>query len=153
MPPSPSVNPTMSPTTNTTTRSEKKDSLPDSIPGTFFEGAAHPDLQEVHPLYTFIPKTLLRNGQLDEKKYVQSHWAAINCAANSQKAIGSHLFPDLSKPLDKKNIDKDFLEKLKTYLPKSLGPETPLRKPGLSPKTQEKEDRHSPDPVQFPHSP
>ena len=114
--------------------------------GTFFQGSAHPDLQEVHPLYTFIPKTLLTNGHLDEKKYVQSHWAAINCAANSQKAIGSHLFPDLSKPIEEKNIPKEFLEKLKTYLPKSLGPETHLRKPGLLPsKTREKELCTSPD--------
>jgi len=98
--------------------------------GRFFEGLAHPDVQNINPTYTFIPSDLIKNGLLDETKYVQSHWAAINCAANWEKGIGSHLFPNLEKPLAKENIPQNFLKNLEKYLPKSLGKAAPVKTPG-----------------------
>jgi hypothetical protein len=122
----------------------QKETAPESETYLFFLAVAHPDLQALRPLYTCLPKTLIKNGELDEENYINSRWASINCAANCQSpntfmAIGSHLLPDLKKPLQKKEIPKEFLKSLEAYSAKSLGKSSPTRSPGLqNPKKSQK---------------
>lgn len=100
--------------------------------GNFFEVDAHPQLQINRPLFAFVPNSLIEKGGVNEKKYVESKWAAINCAANLQSSLGSHVFPDLLKPVDISKIPKSFLEGLNLYAHKSLGKNSPIRKPGIN---------------------
>jgi hypothetical protein len=47
----------------------------------------------------FVPSALLQGGQLNEGQYVLQGWASLNIKAQQPRdGIGSHLFPNLSKP-------------------------------------------------------
>ena len=60
--------------------------------GCFFEG-------EIPGSVCFVPLSVIREGKLDEARYVEEGWASLNIKAQSPRAgIGSHLFPDLAQP-------------------------------------------------------
>jgi hypothetical protein len=71
-----------------------------------------------HALFVFVPDKYLsetENGELLLLKndYVKSGWAFRNAGANPD-AIGSHIFPDLTKPIPKPHTEAQqaFLKKL-----------------------------------------
>ena len=83
--------------------------LPANVLGTeggFYEGTFKGTL-------CFVPHSLIRNGQLDEGRYVAQGWASLNIKAQQPRGgIGSHLFPNLSKPVS----DAERCERLKTRI-------------------------------------
>jgi hypothetical protein len=49
----------------------------------------------------FVPNDLIQGGQLGEGPYVRQGWASLNIKAQQPRnGIGSHLFPDLTKPFE-----------------------------------------------------
>lgn len=102
--------------------------------GRIYHAYAQKDIQEVRPLYAFVPNNLIKNGKLDIDEYSSKRWDSINCGAN-QEAIGSHLFPDISKPVNQIELQKDeniiaFFSRLKTLSQKNYGKPNAFRKPG-----------------------
>jgi hypothetical protein len=74
--------------------------------GYFFEG-------EIPGSLCFVPLTAIKDGKLDEGRYVQQEWASLNIKAQSPRSgIGSHLFPNMEKPCS----DTDACGRLKTRL-------------------------------------
>jgi len=60
--------------------------------GVYFEG-------EIPGTICFVPTKLLVNNVLNEGMYLNEGWATLNIKAQwPQRGIGSHLFPDISKP-------------------------------------------------------
>jgi hypothetical protein len=54
---------------------------------------------ELRGTICFVPLTMVRAGRLDDGQYVLQGWASLNIKAQKPRGgIGSHLFPDLSKP-------------------------------------------------------
>jgi hypothetical protein len=48
----------------------------------------------------FVPLALVEKAQLDRAKYVAGEWASLNIKAQPlNRRLGSHLFPDLRKPV------------------------------------------------------
>ena len=63
------------------------------VPGRFYEG-------EFPGTICFVPLALVASGQLDQPKYVLEGWASLNIKAQPlHRRLGSHLFPDLKKPV------------------------------------------------------
>jgi hypothetical protein len=63
------------------------------VPGGFYEG-------EFPGTICFVPAALISAGQLDQPRYVLDGWASLNIKAQPlDRRLGSHLFPDLTKPV------------------------------------------------------
>lgn len=95
---------------------------------------AQKDVQQTRPLYAFVPNDIIKEGKLDIVAYSSKRWDSINCGAN-QEAIGSHLFPNLSKPIKQSEVISNpdinsFLKRLKKLTQKSFGQPSGFRKPG-----------------------
>ena len=74
--------------------------------GNFFEG-------EIPGSVCFVPLTVIKDGKLDEGRYVQQGWASLNIKAQSPRSgVGSHLFPDMQMPCS----DADACSRLKIQL-------------------------------------
>ena len=64
------------------------------VVGRFFEG-------EIPGTVCFVPNSLASRRKLDECQYLLQGWASLNIKAQPvELRIGSHLFPDLTKPCD-----------------------------------------------------
>lgn len=96
--------------------------------GRIFHAMAQPDLQRTRPLYAFVPEELLTPGSFDEEAYRAKRWATINAGANKD-AVGSHVYPDLSRPAPPGQTT-EFRSELARHIHKSLGAPNPDRKPG-----------------------
>lgn len=106
------------------------------IKGKIYKAYAQKDLQQTRPLYAFVPNDLIKGGKLDVIGYSSKRWDSINCGANKE-AIGSHVFPDISQPVNQNDIAsnnklKGFFELLKRLAQKNYGKATTFRKPGLT---------------------
>lgn len=62
------------------------------VTGSFFEG-------QIPDTICFVPDSLVKEGLLDEGLYVVQGWAALNIKAQPF-GIGSHMFPNLMKPIE-----------------------------------------------------
>jgi hypothetical protein len=71
------------------------------IKGRIFQAQSEPNLARTKPMFVFVPSYLFKDNQFQIKEYSLRGWDSINCGAN-KNAVGSHLFPDLSKPITKK---------------------------------------------------
>jgi hypothetical protein len=94
--------------------------------GKFYLGAGEPNLQQTRPLTVFVPNDLVINGKLDMPKFQAQRWHSINAGAN-KNAVGSHVFPDLTKEVEP---TADFLLALNQFLQKRIGKPSAPRKPG-----------------------
>ena len=82
--------------------------------GYFFEG-------EIPGSVCFVPVTAIRAGKLDEGRYVQQGWASLNIKAQSPRTgIGSHLFPDMSKPCSDANACSCLKARLEALRPQAI---------------------------------
>lgn len=49
----------------------------------------------------FVPSSLIQVARLNEGQYVRQGWASLNIKAQQPRnGVGSHLFPDLTKPFE-----------------------------------------------------
>jgi hypothetical protein len=101
--------------------------------GKIFHAQALNDAQNQRPLFVFVPKTLLPSAgkPFSRETFRATRWAAINAGANKE-ALGSHLFPDLTKPAAPSQYG-DFPKKVETLAHKVLGKPDPARPPGREP--------------------
>lgn len=83
--------------------------------GQIYQAKGHPDFQRARPLYCFVP-----HGQ-NPDSYMDSRWPSINAGANPN-AIGSHVFPDVKRPVG--NLDCPTLKLFIHNLPKFIGKTT-----------------------------
>lgn len=84
--------------------------------GGVYHAAQHPDLQQTRPCYCFIPESFFEETGFQKSRYLVSRWPSINCSANPL-AVGSHVLPDLKKPVDLNSqcpILVNFLARLET---------------------------------------
>lgn len=85
-----------------------------TTPGKIYHAKTDPRLQS--DLLVFVPDNLLisedqaKPPKLKKEEFVQSGWAHHNVGANPE-AIGSHLFPDLTRPYDKQHPMYDIFTK------------------------------------------
>ena len=108
------------------------------IKGTLYHAKAHPDLQKTRPTFAFVPDYTMENGIFNLSIYSGKRWQTINAGAN-ENAIGSHIFPDLEKPISLKEESSEisqFLKKLDIYAHKHRGPTTGPRRPGRDPELE-----------------
>lgn len=104
------------------------------IKGKIYMAYAQKDVQQTRPLYAFVPNDVIKEGKLDIVSYSSKRWDSINCGAN-QEAVGSHVFPDISKPIKQSEVITNpnianFLKRLKKLTQKSFGKPSGFRKPG-----------------------
>jgi len=102
--------------------------MPIKPPGKIFHAKAQPDLGKTRPAFAFVPDSLISEGNLDARAYSAQRWDSINCAANAY-AVGSHIFPDLTRPADPSECP-EFLASLARYLHKHKGKPSPPKLPG-----------------------
>jgi hypothetical protein len=58
-----------------------------------------------------VPETCIQKGELNEDLYLKN-WARTNCGSQPQ-GYGSHMFPDLKKPVLEANTEeKERVQKL-----------------------------------------
>jgi hypothetical protein len=63
------------------------------MPGRFYGG-------EIPDTICFVPLALVEKAQLNRAMYVAGEWASLNIKAQPiNRRLGSHLFPDLKKPV------------------------------------------------------
>lgn len=81
------------------------------VEGTFYAG-------EVPGTVCFVPASMVSEGQLDRARYVADGWTSLNIRAQpSEPRLGSHLFPDLKKPVSAAAVGtiRRRLEKLSNH--------------------------------------
>ncbi|HYG35913.1 MAG TPA: hypothetical protein VEC99_14070 [Clostridia bacterium] len=84
------------------------------VEGNFYQG-------EVPDTICFVPFSLIISGKLDEANYVLLGWASLNLKAQPlERRLGSHLFPDLKKPI----VDLSRCEAIREEIER-LRPQTP----------------------------
>jgi hypothetical protein len=104
------------------------------IKGQIFQAKAEKNISATRPMFAFVPEYLIENGKLNSKEYSLRGWDSINCGANKH-AIGSHVFPDLTKPITevpelKKPDFNDFLNSLKRLIQKQKSRLEDFKRPG-----------------------
>jgi hypothetical protein len=104
------------------------------IKGRIFKAQSEGNLSQTKPMFAFVPSYLFKNQQFQEREYSLRGWDSINCGAN-KNAVGSHVFPDLSKPLNKtmfkENKDVlEFVQSLKRLMHRHTSRITEPKKPG-----------------------
>lgn len=84
--------------------------------GRVHHAVQHPDLAKTRPAYAFVPEEFFGAGRLARGRYLVSLWPSINCSANPY-GIGSHVLPDLGKPVALKSrcpVLREFLSRMET---------------------------------------
>lgn len=72
-------------------------------------------LQKTRPTYCWIPEEFFGENGFNKSRFLVSRWPSINCSANPL-AVGSHVIPDLKKPVSPRSrcpILREFLTRLK----------------------------------------
>ena len=96
-----------------------------------FHAIAQKDVRETRAKgFAAVPVSLIVNGQLNKEGYEAQRFHSINCAANKH-AIGSHLYPDMSKPATPVEYG-NFPEELKRFIHKHKGKPSAPKRPGKS---------------------
>lgn len=87
--------------------------LPPELEGKVFHAAAESSLQILRPVYAYVPNSLIQPDKtIDLATYQNQRWDTINAGANS-RTVGSHVFPDLTKPADVTSLEvEQFLNEL-----------------------------------------
>jgi len=104
------------------------------IKGKIFQAESEENLSQSRPMFAFVPSYLFKNNEFQAKEYSLRGWDSINCGAN-KNAVGSHIFPDLSKPISKhlyQNNEevKEFLGNLQKLMHKHISRIKDFKKPG-----------------------
>ncbi len=82
--------------------------------GRIFQAAGQPDLQQTRLIYAFVPFDFFDEAGFKRQRYLASRWPSCNCAANPH-AVGSHVIPDLARPVSSRSkcpILAEFLTRL-----------------------------------------
>lgn len=118
------------------------------IKGQLFHALAEKNISATRPMFAFVPNYLFKNNKFLAREYSLRGWDSINCGANKH-AIGSHVFPDLSKPILSLNTNptnptfhselKEFITNLKKFIQKNKSRLDDFKKPGKQ-KTGELKD-------------
>jgi hypothetical protein len=104
------------------------------VKGKIYLAQAEDNLSQSKPMFAFVPTYLFKNQEFQAKEYSLRGWDSINCGANKH-AIGSHLFPDLSKPIAKSFSHKtpevqEFVSNLQKLMHKHISKLKEFKKPG-----------------------
>jgi hypothetical protein len=84
------------------------------VEGAFFSG-------DVPGTVCFVPTSMLSAGQLDRATYVAEGWASLNIHAQPPELrLGSHLFPDLKKPVTQ-SAAQETKTRLQRLRPQAVG--------------------------------
>ncbi len=70
--------------------------------GRIYHAAGLADLQQTRPTYAFVPLEHFSAKSFQKGRYLASTWPSINANANPN-AIGSHILPDVAKPVSQRS--------------------------------------------------